>query len=174
MTDEMSEVELANILLDIPLFSGLEATQISRLLQACKRLEVQPGSILCEPRTVDKRLLILIAGKLRLESAEGIKLTTMVPIRLIGEMGVITGQVRASRVIAEEASVVMELSETDLETLVEENPEMEHSMLVTLIKLLYERTHDMNDEIEALRQQVDLLRKRLGELAPDDPLLADA
>ena len=173
MPDSMNEVELINMLPKIPLFGGLDATQLSQIINACQRQEVQPGSILCQPQTIDERLFILLTGKLRLESVEGIKLAEITPIRVLGEMGVFTEQPRSSRVVVEETSTVLELGKGNIEKLAEEDPEMEFSLLISLLRLLYDRTHGMNEEIGGLRTQVDLLRQRLGELAPDDPLLVD-
>ena len=173
MPDSMNEVELINTLPKISLFGSLDATQLSQIINACEQQEVQPGSILCHSHTVDDRLFILLTGKLRLESAEGIKLAEITPLRVLGEMGVFTEQPRSSRVVVEETSTVLELGKDDIEKLAEEDPEMEFSLLISLIKLLYDRTHEMNEETESLRRQVDLFRTRLEELVPNDPLLAD-
>jgi len=173
MSEKRDDINLVSTLLATPLFEDLEVTQMARLLNVCQRREVQPGDILCEPRTIDRRLLILLAGKLRLESAEGVPLAELTPIRFIGEMGVLTGQIRGSRVVVEEASTLLELEAADLESLAEEDPELEHHLFVNLIKLLYDRMHEMNEEIAALRRWGDLLGKRLEELVPNDPLLAD-
>ena len=53
----------------------------------------------------------------------------------------------------------------------EADPDMGQLMLVNLIKLLYSRTFNVNQEIEGLRIERDKLRARLVELAPDDALL---
>ena len=173
MPERMDEVQLVKILLDIPLFEGLDFSRISSIIEVCNQREIQPGEVLCEARTIDQSLIILLQGKLRLESADGKKLAEMVPVRVIGEMGVLTGQTRSSRVVGGDTAVVLELDAGDLEGLLEEDPQMANHMLVSLIKLLYRRTHDMNQEIEVLHEQVGLLRGRLEELAPDDPILAE-
>lgn len=173
MPDSMNEVELINMLPEIPLFGGLDSTQLSKIINACERQEVQPGSILCHSQTIDERLFILLTGKLRLESSGGVKLAEITPLRVLGEMGVFTEQPRSSRVVVEETSTVLELKKVDIEKLAKEEPEMEFSLLINLLRLLYDRTHEMNKEIESLRTQVHLFRQRLDELAPDDPLLVD-
>lgn len=173
MPDSMNEMELINMLPEIPLFGGLDSTQLSKMINACEQQEVQAGSILCHSQTIDERLYILLTGKLRLESSEGIKLAEITPLRVIGEMGVFTEQPRSSRVVVEEISTVLELKKANIEKLAEEEPEMEFSLLINLLRLLYDRTHDMNEEIESLQKQVHLFRQRLEELAPDDRLLVD-
>ena len=173
MPGQMDEVQLVKVLLDTPLFEDLDYTQVTSIIEACERREVQPGEVLCETRTIDERLLILIDGKLRLESAEGGKLSEMTPVRIIGEMGVFTGQTRSSRVVAEEASTVLDLDAADLEELLDGDPHMGHHMMASLIKLQYSRLHEVNEEMEVLNQQTSRLKQRLEELAPDDPLLAE-
>ena len=74
MTEQMDEVQLVQTLMGTPLFEDLDVGQVGTILRACKQREVQPGSILCEPLTIDEHLLIFLRGKLRLESAEGLKL----------------------------------------------------------------------------------------------------
>jgi CRP-like cAMP-binding protein len=173
MSEPMQEIHLAKILLDIPLFEDLDFSQISSLLKVCHHREVQPGEVLCEPRTIDERLLIFLKGKLRLESAEGGKFAEMTPVRVVGEMGVFTGQTRSSRVVAEQPSTVLELDASELQELVEEDPQIGNHMLVNLVKLLYTRMYDTNEELGLMRDRGERLRERLKELAPDDPLLGE-
>jgi len=173
MPDFMDEVQLVKILLDIPLFDALDYTQISSILELCRQRETRPGEVLCESRTVDNRLLVLLKGRLRLETAEGGKLSELTPVRVIGEMGVFTGLARSSRVVAEEVSTILELEAEGMEDLLEEDPRIGNHMLASLIKLLYTRLHDINDEMEALQEQVARLRQRMEKLAPQDPVLGE-
>ena len=173
MAEEMDEVQLVRVLLDIPLFEDLDYTQISLLIEACDRLEPEAGEVLCESRTIDERLLIFLKGKLRLESADGQDLGEWTEPRVMGEMGVFTGQTRSSRVVAGEPSLLLGLGSSALQDLLDEDPQMGNHMLANLIKLLYTRMHDTNDELGALREQSERLRERLSELAPNDPLLAE-
>ena len=168
----MEEVQLVDALMELPLFEDLDFTQISNIHQACSERKIESGTLLCQPLTIDDRLLILVEGTLRLESADGVKLADLKAFRIIGEMGVLTGQTRTSRVVAEEPAIVLELEGAKLEQLVDEDPETGSQMLANLCKLLYSRVHNMNDDIEALQELVDRLRNRLQTLSPDDPLLA--
>ena len=172
MSEQMNEVALVKTLLEIPLFEDLEIKQISAILSVCKQREVSSGSVLCKPLTIDEQLLIFLQGRLRLESAEGDKLAEVTQVRVLGEMGVFTGQPRLSRVLAEEASVVLELEKADLVELIEDDMELGNQLLHSLVKLLYARTHNMNEDIVALGGRIERLQQRLAELAPDDPLLS--
>ena len=173
MSESMDEVRLVKVLLDIPLFDDLDYTQISSIIGVCTRREAQPGEVLCEPRTVDHRLTVLLTGRVRLESAGGGKLADLMPVRLIGEMGVFTGLSRSSRVVVEEPAQVLELDADDLGGLVEEDPKLGNHMFASLVKLLYTRLHDINDDVEDLQARVARLSGRLEEVSPGDPLLSD-
>ena len=171
MAEPMDEVELTHVLMDLPLLENLDSTQISRVLNVCKQQEVPAGSVLCEALTIDERLFVLLAGRLRLESTEGVKLNDLTPISVVGEMGILIGHSRSSRLVVEEAAMVLELGGADLGELIESDPDMGHQILINLIKVLYTRLHSINEDLEGRQKQVDLLRQRLTELAPDDPLL---
>jgi CRP-like cAMP-binding protein len=173
MAQQIDEGRLAGILQDLPLLDHMDGLQVARILSICKQREVRPGEVLCEPQTIDQQLFVLVEGRLRLETAEGKKVTELAPVRSVGEMGVLTGLPRSSRIAVEEVSLVLEVKGADLEELCEEDPEMGQRMMVNLVRILYDRIHGMNEDLGLRQQQVALLRQRVKELAPDDPLLRD-
>ena len=173
MADFQNESELVGALMEIPLFANLDYGEIEKLLECADLCDVETDAVLCEPNTIDERLIVFLEGKLRIETLEGHKLADVAQLRIIGEMGVFTGQPRSSRVVAEEASTILELEGSELQELVEGDPDLGNHLLMSLIKLLYDRTHYMNDDIKELREKLDRLRQRLTELAPDDSLLAE-
>ena len=97
----------------------------------------------------------------------------LTPVRVLGEMGVFTGQTRSSSVVAEEESTILEIPVQNLEEVLEEDPQMGNHMMVNLIKPLYTRVHDTNEELHDEQQQCAQLRDRLAEVASDDPLLQE-
>ena len=127
-----------------------------------------PGEVLSEPLTVDDRLSVFLEGKLRIETADGVSLSDVTAVRVIGEMGALTGRARSSRVVAEQETTILELSSVALQGLAEADPEMSQRMLINLCTLLYTRMHNVNEEIVKLRVERDRMRARLSELAPDD------
>lgn len=173
MPEQIEEGRLIGILLDLPLFEHMDGEQVARILSICKQRAVRPGEVLCEPQTIDQQLFILVEGRLRLETAEGKKVAELTPVRSVGEMGVLTGLPRFSRIAVEEVSLVLEVKGAELEELCEEDPEMGQRMMANLVRILYDRIHGMNEEAARREQQVALLRQRLRELAPDDPLLRE-
>ena len=165
------DVKLVKTLLDIPLFEDLDYTQVQSIIEVGKRQNATPGTVLSEPRTIDERLTVLLDGRLRLESATGDLLDYLLPVRVLGEMGVFTGQIRSTRCVVEDTADLLILDAGDLDEMIEEDPQMGNHMLANLIKLLYGRLYDVNQEMEHLRGAVARLRGRVSELSPDDPLL---
>ncbi len=164
---------LVKMLLDVPLFEALDYTQIGAMLDIAETLSPEPGTVLCESRSVDERLLVLLEGSLRLESASGEFLDDMDGLRVIGEMGVFTGQLRSSRVVAREGAQLLAIPAVELEALLEEDGQFAHHMFSSLIKLLYTRLHDINSEVIDLHDKVDKLKSRVSALSPEDPLLTE-
>ncbi|HAA78608.1 TPA: hypothetical protein DCE37_26210 [Candidatus Latescibacteria bacterium] len=167
------DVKLVKTLLDIPLFEDLDYTQVESIVDVGRRESVTPGAVLSEPRTIDERLIVLLDGRLRLESATGDLLDYQLPVRVIGEMGVFTGQIRSTRTVVEDPSDILILDASALDEMLAEEPQMGNHMLANLIKLLYTRLYDVNQEMEHLRETVNRLKSRVQELQPDDPLLAE-
>ena len=165
------DVRLVKVLLVVPLFEDLDYQQIQALIDLGDRRTVKPGEVLSEPRTIDDSLIVLLDGKLRLESAGGEVLDHLHPVRVIGEMGVFTGQIRSTRVVGDEAADVLLLSSEGLDEMLEEDPQMGNHVLANLIKLLYGRIYHVNQEVESLRSQVAQLKDRVQALSPGDPLL---
>ena len=173
MIDPADRGPLVKTLLDIPLFEDLDYTQIGELIDIGTVETPSAGQVLCESRTIDEKLVILLEGQLYLESAEGDFLDDLHAVRVIGEMGVFTGQVRSSRVLGTPGAKVMLIPAVELEGLLEEDPQLAHHLFSSLIKLLYTRLHDVNNDMAVLRNRSELLRGRLEEVSPDDPLIAE-
>jgi CRP-like cAMP-binding protein len=173
MIDTTDRGPLVKKLLDVPLFEALDYTQIGAMLDIADMLSPEAGVVLCESRSVDERLLILLEGSLRLESAQGEFVDNLEPVRVIGEMGVFTGQTRSSRVVSREGAQIVAIPAIELEELLEEDGQFAHHLFSSLIKLLYTRLHDINGEVVDLHDKVAKLKKRVTELSPGDPLLSE-
>jgi len=173
MAEFIDEVKLVKLMLDQHLFEDLDYTQVASLIERGNQRVAPVGEVLCESRTIDEKLILLLDGSLRLESAEGEEVTRLKPVRVLGEMGVFTGQTRSSRVVVAEDATLLELEAGDIQELLEEDPQIGNHMLANLIKLLYSRVHDANDQVAGLKYETGRLHARLRELAPDDPLLEE-
>ena len=159
MTESMDEFQIISGLQKIPLFAEMDHNQLTTVYKAGELRQVQPEEVLCEAMTVDERLMVFLQGKLRLESEKGRYLSALEPVRVIGEMGVFTEQARATRVVVEEESTVMFLGSDVWEELLETDLDIGIKMQSGLIKILYDRIHDMTREIHDLREQNERLQE---------------
>lgn len=167
----MDDAELTSTLMSLELFGGLEHDQVEKIARSCTERMLAPGEVLSEAQTVDDRLSVFLEGQLRIESADGVLLSQVTQVRILGEMGVLVGLTRSSRVVADDETRILELTGDALQGFVDEDPDLAQRMLANLCTLLYTRMYDANQEIEDLREERDRLRTRLAELAPDDPLV---
>ena len=172
MSDD-TDVGLVQMMMSVPLFEDLDIEQVRRIYDVCDLVEFEKDSLLCESETIDEAVFIFISGHLSIQSAAGEAFTDVTSTRAIGEMGVIIGQPRQSQVIALETSTVLELPGSELQKLIDADPEMGYQLLLSLVKVLYTRTSRANADFAELLQRFQRLRQRLAELAPDDPLLKD-
>ena len=166
----LDEVKLVKTLLDIPLFEDLDYKQVQDIMKISTHRVAEPGEVLCEPRTIDDSLTVLITGRLRLETGGGEFLDHQHPVRVIGEMGVFTGQIRSTQVTVDEPSEVLIIDSVQLDEMLEEDPQMGNHLLANLIKLLYGRIYEVNQEMERLRDTSQRLKNRLKEIQPEDPI----
>jgi len=151
----MDQVQIIGALQNIPLFADLEYQQISTLYEAGSLLQIEADEVLCEAETIDEHLIIFLAGEMRIESSDGLQLATINEVRAIGEMGVFTGQARATYVVATQASTVLVLASDVWGELMENDPDVGLKIQSGLIKILYARMHDTNEELRALRAEKD-------------------
>jgi len=173
MSESVDRGWLVRKLLDVPLFENLDYTQIGEVVDIAEHRLLETGEVVCESRTIDENLVVLLDGSLRLESAEGRFLDDLEAVRVIGEMGVFTGQIRSSRVIANDGARVLMIPAAGLQDLLEEDGQLAHHLFSSLIQMLYVRLHDVNGEMQDLQEKVIRLRKRVEGLSPDDPLIAE-
>ena len=152
MTETLDEVQIIGALQSIHLFAEMDYEHIATVFKAGQVESVQPGTVLCEAMTIDERLIVFLQGAMRLETAEGEKIDTIEPVRVIGEMGVFTGQPRSTRVVAAEECAVMFLGQEVWAEIFESDPDVGIRMQTGLIKDLYTRIHHMNAELQKARE----------------------
>ena len=169
----MDDVSLVSTLMSVDLFQGLGVERVEAIRDAGRQRALQPGQFLTQPRCIDEHLWVFLEGRLRIETDDGVPLVEVDEPRVLGEMGILLGLARDSRVVAVEETTTLELSTADLEQLVSADHDVGQHLLGNLCRALYGRMHETNEELQALRKHQDRLRARLAELAADDPLLQD-
>ena len=91
----------------IPFFRGLSLSQVRELLQAGKMDTYKAGEMLCRQGDYSTALYILMAGELAVRDTD-IELDRVQPVDIVGEMGLVTGDVRCASVeITKDATVMV-------------------------------------------------------------------
>tara|TARA_B110000495_G_C23028621_1_gene611842 strand:+ start:1148 stop:1606 length:459 start_codon:yes stop_codon:yes gene_type:complete len=149
----MDQVQIIGALQSIPLFADLDYQQITTFYEAGSLLQIEADEVLCEAETVDENLIIFLAGEMRIESSDGQQVAIIDKVRSIGEMGAFTGQALATYVVATQTSTVLVLASDVWGELLESDPGVGLKIQSGLLKILYARMHDMNEELRALRAE---------------------
>lgn len=111
MEDDRAKA-LLRIIEKVPIFNNMGAENVKTVLQLCERRTVQPWDTLCKVREQSNDMAILLSGLLGVFNAENRQLSTIQPVALVGEVGLITGQPRTATVRAIQQSSMLVLGKT--------------------------------------------------------------
>ncbi|WP_336921941.1 MFS transporter [Aquipuribacter sp. SD81] len=90
---------LVDALADVPLFAGLSAEALARLERSAEDVEVDAGDLLFDQGDPADGLYVLRSGRLQVAQGE-VVLTELGRGAVVGELGLLTGQVRSAAVRA--------------------------------------------------------------------------
>ena len=124
------------------------------LARACRRLEVTAGEIVAREGEPADSMHFILDGRLSIAVDVGngrkLHIRSLGRHTTVGEMGLITGQVRSATVEAEVASVLYVLKVDEFESIKKSNPELCQALLTYVIRLMAERLSFANRTIGAL------------------------
>ncbi len=171
MDDDKAKA-LLRIIEKISIFNNMGADNVRTVLQLCERRTVQPWDTLCKIREQSNDMAILLSGQLGIFTAENRQTSTVQPVALVGEVGLITGQPRTATVRAIQQSSLLVLPKTAFDRLVRSNAaiclciyrnvgctmmgryeetELQGRNLSRELAESDERLHQLHEEIEGLR-----------------------
>ena len=120
-----------------------------------ERIELPAGSRLITQGERSREIFFLAAGHLTalLEHEHGpdVRLRTMMPGTVVGEVGVYLGDVRSASVVAEEPCIVFRLSEEAMARMEAASPSLAAALHRSLARLLAERLVDLTASVDELR-----------------------
>lgn len=133
-----------------------EPSQAASLLQYFKRIEVPASAYICKQGEPADALYFIEAGlvSIFIEQVNGEKtrLRKIGPNNIIGEMGLYTHAPRSASVIADENSILHELSLDALRILEEKDPSLAANFHKLVIQILIERLDFRNKQVSALAE----------------------
>jgi CRP/FNR family cyclic AMP-dependent transcriptional regulator len=127
----------------------LSEEDLRGLLKRSRDINLDSGETFFSPEDTSEKLFILKKGRVRIfKTSEGRELTLaeIEPGMIFGEMALTAQRIRGSYAQAMEPSVLISMSRTDLEHIIEENPQVG----TRLLHLLSERLAAYESRIEDL------------------------
>ena len=119
-----------------------------------ERREVEAGGIIIEEGKPSNELFILESGRvtavLGLRNGSQIRLRSMTPGSVIGELGVFLDEPRTASVVADEACVLHCLRKDSMERMAKEQPDLSRAFHMFTIRTLSERLVRANRAVHAL------------------------
>ena len=135
MPPESSSDVLAQAVCKVPVFRGLSGTQIRKILSTCKSKSFAPGGHVCRSDTPSEEMYILLSGEL-VVVYRCLKVATVLPVTTVGEMGLITGQVRSATVEVSKSSKILSISKAQFERMLQEDLVMRVKIFRNIIDIL--------------------------------------
>jgi SulP family sulfate permease len=139
------------------LAEALGSAEFAELLsKLCRRLEVDKDEVVAEQGESAGSMHFILEGRIgiivKMEDGRMIRVRSLGPYTTIGEMGLITRQVRSATVQAEVPSVLYELSAEAYERLKRENSALAQALLTYIVRVMAERLSFASRVIGVLRR----------------------
>ena len=138
------------VLRNVPLFSGLDESELQRLSQVAVRRRAGRNEQVVRAGEDAESLIVLLTGRAKVtnfdEEGREIILAWLGPSEFFGEMGLLDGSPRSANVVAAEACELMFLSKDAFQTCLQENFQVAQK----LMKILVQRLREADRKIESL------------------------
>ena len=127
-----------------------------RLVQYCRRLEVQAGDVIARQDEAAASMHFILDGRVGIivDLAEGrtVRVRSLGPLTTVGEMGLITRRPRSATIQAETASILYELDADAFANIKREQPALSQAILGYVIAVMTERLSFANRAIGVLQR----------------------
>jgi CRP/FNR family transcriptional regulator, cyclic AMP receptor protein len=141
---------ILDTLADVPLFSGLQPTDLELIAQRVRQRRYRPGEAIFHRDDPGVALYIIVAGKVKVhnETPDGgdVMLTILSNGDFFGEMSLLDGEERSADVSTLEPTEVLVLTQADLHDCIRQAPQIAINLLATLAG----RLRRTNETIQAL------------------------
>lgn len=160
--DDGGDMELIDVVREIPAFRNLGETDIARLLDASEMLQVACGETIIRENQSDRHLYFIIDGQVGVHK-ENVKLCELRRMGdFFGEISVIDSKCRSATVTAKRDCLLLRL---DMDAVDMDDMQGQSHVLAVIYRafseVLADRLRRMNDELLYLRREVVRLHGRL-------------
>ena len=138
------------VLRNVPLFSGLDETELERLSRVAARRRAGRGDQVVRAGESADALLILLTGRAKVtnfdEEGREIILAWLGPGEFFGEMGLIDGSPRSASVVAVENCELLSIGKHEFQRCMQDN----FQVVLKLMQILVRRLREADRNIESL------------------------
>lgn len=163
-SDPKKEKLLIQVLKKIPIFNGLAPSQVRKILGLCVHKSYQPGDKICESGTPPEEMFVLLAGEVGIITPEGLKVATILPVTMVGEMGVITGQPRVATVEATKPSALFIIQKVQFDAVLRDDDEIRSKVYRAIIDVLSGKLTNDNVRLRDYQQEKGRFEGRIAVL----------
>jgi CRP/FNR family cyclic AMP-dependent transcriptional regulator len=158
------------VLRNIPLFSGLDESELERLSKVAMRRRAARGEQVVRAGEDAETLIVLLTGRAKVtnfdEEGREIILAWLSPGEFFGEMGLIDGSPRSANVVAVEPCELLVLGKHEFQRCMQENFQVAQKLMQILVRRL--READRNIESLALLDVYGRVARLLLDMSEDD------
>jgi CheY-like chemotaxis protein len=160
MPPETSKL-LVQVLRKIPIFKGLSPSQVKMVLSLCAHKSYKPGSQVCRSNTPSDEMYILLSGELVVVTVEGVRVATILPVTVVGEMGVITGQPRSATLEVGKPSNIFAIKKAKFDLMLRDERDMRSIIYRNLIDVLSGKLTNDNVRLRDYQLEKDRYEGRI-------------
>ena len=158
------------VLRNVPLFSGLDETELDRLSRVAGRRRAGRGEQVVRAGESADALLILLTGRAKVtnfdEEGREIILAWLGPGEFFGEMGLIDGSARSASVVAVENCELLTIGKTEFQRCMQDNFQVAQKLMQILVRRL--READRNIESLALLDVYGRVARLLLDMSEEE------
>jgi CRP/FNR family cyclic AMP-dependent transcriptional regulator len=158
------------VLRNVPLFSGLDETELERLSRVAGRRRAGRGEQVVRAGESADALLILLTGRAKVtnfdEEGREIILAWLGPGEFFGEMGLIDGSARSASVVAVENCELLTIGKTEFQRCMQDNFQVAQKLMQILVRRL--READRNIESLALLDVYGRVARLLLDMSEEE------
>jgi len=158
------------VLRNVPLFSGLDESELQRLSQVAMRRRAGRNEQVVRAGEDAESLIVLLTGRAKVtnfdEEGREIILAWLGPGEFFGEMGLIDGSPRSASVVAVEPCELLTIGKTEFQRCMQENFQVAQKLMQILVSRL--READRNIESLALLDVYGRVARLLLDLSEEE------
>lgn len=158
------------VLRNVPLFSGLDESELQRLSQVAVRRRAGRNEQVVRAGEDAESLIVLLTGRAKVtnfdEEGREIILAWLGPGEFFGEMGLIDGSPRSASVVAVEPCELLAIGKSEFQRCMQENFQVAQKLMQILVRRL--READRNIESLALLDVCGRVARLLLDMSEDE------